>query len=228
MNAKIDALFSDYCSILDDYRLNINEKNATNFEDSLICKNDIETILKGKFDNIRFSFEEGKEKVSSLKKHFSATDYENTIEMINRFISLSNSYISLIEDTNKQIEVASKAAYEEYCMEFDTYEELYQRNKSSLDRRIEDYNDINTELINLKENKKETKEKINNYSGGDPILYNKLQSDLRDLIDKIGDKESVQETLLENMEHFIVKMENACQQLNDKLEIALKKGTAAQ
>ena len=228
MNLTYDYLMQRYEKVDYEYSMNIKGKNATTFEDSLIYKNDIETILKGKFDNIRFSFEEGKEKVSSLRTHFSATDYENTIEMINRFISLSNLYISWIEDTNKQIEVASKAAYEEYCMEFDTYEELYQRNKSNLDRSIEDYNDIKTELINLKENKKETKEKINNYSGGDPILYNKWQSDLRDLIDEIGGKESVQETLLENMEHFIVKMENACQQLNDKLEIALKKGTAAQ
>lgn len=211
MNAKIDALFSDYCSILDDYRLNINEKNATNFEDSLICKNDIETILKGKFDNIRFSFEEGKEKVSSLKKHFSATDYENTIEMINRFISLSNSYISLIEDTNKQIEVASKAAYEEYCKEFKNYQDDYLHYVDVINAGFALCDNCTEKLRDLQEKR--------NLSTGQFIVPNSLLSEIEEY-------ENIRASAYNSLVTNMSQIRKDCRELKRILEIALKKGTA--
>lgn len=194
----------------------IIQKKATAFEDSLIYKNDIETILKGKFDNIRFSFEEGKEKVSSLKKHFSETDYENTIEMINSFILLSNSYISWIEDTNKQIEVASKAAYEEYCKEFKEYDDKWNEIKDFTNDHFSKYDYFNQTL-------------------------NEKKDSLNFAIATNADPETI-ETLKEDCERQEFKVEGALNTISDDIRIlleynaklidllnkALRKGTAAQ
>ena len=194
----------------------IIQQKATAFVDSLIYKNDIETILKGKFDNIRYCFETGKYNVSSLRTHFSATDFENVIEMINRFMSLSNLYISWIEDTNKQIEVASEAAYEEYCNEFKEDNDIWNEINGFAEDHFSQYDDLNQTL-------------------------EKKKNSLNFAIATNADPETI-ETLKEDCERQEFKVEGALNTISDDIRIlleynaklidllnkALRKGTAAQ
>ena len=204
-------LVTQYYAIDNDYIKNIKGRNATTFEDSLICENDIHRILNDKFDKIISCFESGQTMVADLKQHFSTTDYENTVEMIENFKLISESYISWIQDINITIKKASNLAYQEYDMNFKEIEKDYLFHKDQAYGGFVVYDSYARKIKNI--------ENQLNVEG----ISNELQSELDS---KKSQYESIQSNILETVQDHIGKMAGCCSELEDLLENALEKVAA--
>ena len=211
MSYSYDQLKWAYEYVEEEYCDKIQDKNATTFEDSLICENDIHRILNDKFDKIISCFETGQTMVADLKQHFSTTDYENTVEMIENFKLISESYISSIQDINFTIRKASDLAYQEYDMNFKEIEKDYLFHKDQAYGGFVVYDSYARKIKNI--------ENQLNVEG----ISNELQSELDS---KKSQYESIQSNILETVQDHIGKMAGCCSELEDLLENALEKVAA--
>ena len=143
--SNINELRNMYGNVINAHT-DIIQKKATNFEESLIYKNDIETILNGKFVKILDSFFNGRNKVSSLKVKFSESRYSNIFDSIQDFCKVSYGYYLAIDNLNTNIKNCSMEAYKLYCTEFDDVDKKWNEIKEYANSHFSKYDDCNKTL----------------------------------------------------------------------------------
>lgn len=221
-----DDLVTQYNKITHDYENNIEGRNATTFEESLIYKNDIENILNGKFVKILDSFFNGRNKVFSLKVKFSESRYSNIFDSIQDFCKVSYGYYLAIDNLNNNIKNCSMEAFNEYCQEFTTLKEEYNDSKSEFEKKSRLYLDNCRAISDKKSDIDNLQNKIDNYQGGEPIEFSNWNTKISTLKKEIFNLGGDNIGYLSDMQIHLSSMTYALSELQKLLNEALEKGTA--
>ena len=227
--SNINTLSENYGDVINRHTEIINNK-ANTFEESYIYQNDILNVKEQKFDNISVCFQALRNKVNYIKNSINReTEFNNIAVSLDNLISKFDMCIDTLQENSKKINLASKAAYEEYCQEFTTLENKYDLNKRVFNSKSDLFS-TNSETITTKEGEiDKLRRRIDSYQGGgDPSVLSNLKSKIHYLEIDISDLKGQNESHLLFMEYHLSKMKEASDELKRILEIALKKGTAAQ
>ena len=212
--SNINTLVENYRDVINRHTEIINNK-ANTFEESYIYQNDILNVKEQKFDNISVCFQALRNKVNYIKNSINReTEFNNIAVSLDNLISKFDMCIDTLQENSEKINLASKAAYEEYCKEFKEDDDIWNEIKCFTNDHFSKYYDFNQTLY-------------------------KMENSLNFAIATNADPEKI-ETLEEDCERQEFKVEGALNTISDDIRIlleynaklidllnkALKKGTA--
>lgn len=221
----ITELRERYFDLLDKH-IEIMNTKANTFEESYIYQNDILNVKEQKFDNILVCFQALRNKVNYIKNSINReTEFNNTAASLDNLVSKFDMCIDTLQENSKKINVASRAAFNDYCQEYTTLEKKYYFNERIYSNKINSYLDNNDTISDKKSEIDILQNKIDNYQYGETIELNNWKTKISTLENEINVLESENKSHLLFMEYHLSKMADALDGLKILFNEALRKTT---
>ena len=209
MNNNINHLREIYAQIINDHT-EIIQKMATTLEESFIYQND--TNIYNKFYDICESNSLLSDKIGAINFNKSTT-FNHIIDDKDELYNRLHQFNSYILEVCDKIKTATQSAYEEYCTEFKKYQDDYLYCVDIINAGFELCDNCTDELRIL---------------NGERASYigNEIVPDT--LLSEIEEYENIRAKGYNALVTNVSRIRKDCNELKRILEIALKKGTAAQ
>lgn len=211
--SNINTLRENYGDVINRHTEIINNK-ANTFEESYIYQNDILNVKEQKFDNISVCFQALRNKVNYIKNSINReTEFNNIAVSLDNLISKFDMCIDTLQENSKKINLASKAAFEEYLTDFKTVNDEWVEKQQETNNLFTQHDDLNKSLNRKKNSLYRAQLDMNTTE------VELLKSECATLEDDLNEK-------LNNISSSLRYLKNNNDKLGVLLDEALKKGTA--